>query len=202
MKKILLHVGITAVLLILDIILILFVPVIPPFFTILSALLFNPLYGGTANAVLPIVRYIKNPDGAYIILILMIIIMFVKGFLIGFLWKLIRDRKHLPYQIITCCIPVSLIVIGLLIGTDIKYMIYIAIFTAIFLISDIIICTGNFIKIFLCIAAAELIAVTLTTLANYDRFDIVVFIGTLSQTLFISAGISYVVTVIKNKSPI
>ena len=198
MKKILLHAGITAGLLILDIVLVLFVPVIPPLFTVLASLLFNPLYGGAATAVLPIVRYIKNPDGAYIILFLMIIIMFVKGFLIGFLWKLIRDRKHLPYQIIACCLPIPLIIIG----TDIKTAIYIAIFTAVFLISDIIIRTGNFIKIFLCIAAAELITVTLTMFATYDSFGIVTFIDTLLQTLLAAAGISYIVTVIKNKSPV
>ena len=209
MKKIILHTGITVGFIILDVLLILFVPVIPPFFSILAAFLFNPLYGGAANAAHVIIRYIINPDGAYIILALMVIIMFAEGFLIGILWKLIRDRKQLPYQIVTVCIPVLLIIGGLLTATKIKYAVYIAVFTAVFLISDIIIGkisnaekSGNFIKIFLCIAVMEFITVLLGMFAYYDRFDIATVIATVSQTLFASAGISYIITIIKNKIPV
>ena len=215
MKKIIPRIAVTFVFIILDVLLGIFT--LPPMFFMISSLMFGAIYGGTAIAVVTIVSYIITPDSGYIILILMIIVMFLKGILISVIWKLINKRAQLqfPYQIAVGVIAIALLISAVLTYTEIFYTGIVVIFTLIFLISDIFIkkisnseISGEFIKINFCISAASFISKSLELIAYYDTFDFKVIAQAIIPTLGIAVIQSYLITMILNlykkirKSPV
>jgi|GEM_PF-7030486 hypothetical protein len=194
MKKIILQSAVTVVFVILDILLMKIH--VPPTLFLFSSLLFSPLHGGIAGAVITIF----NPNSNYIMLILLTIIVFSKGLLIGVLWKFIHDKKQLPYQITIGIIALLPIICKVNIFT-----VLIVVITVIFLISDIYIAkisnaekSGNFVRIYFCIAVTTMIAVSLELLAKYDNFDFEVILQNFTDTLLISAIQSYFIVFILN----